>query len=109
MSSPQYAPLLHSRMIYMPEFRAKRYLGVGIMPTVRLYKHLYARLGIFTMLRDRYQDELMHYMADFSLVYHTPIGPVSLSLTKYDFSSPNNIYLTVNFGYAIFGRKGLFY
>lgn len=109
MSSPQYAPLLHSRMIYMPEFRAKRYLGVGIMPTVRLYKHLYARLGIFTMLRDRYQDELMHYMADFSLVYHTPIGPVSLSLTKYDFSSPNNIYLTFNFGYAIFGRKGLFY
>ena len=109
MSSPQYAPLLHSRMIYMPEFRAKRYLGAGVMPTVRIYKNLYARLGVFAMLRDKYNDEFMHYMADFSLVYHTPIGPVSLALTKYDFSSPNNLYLTFNFGYAIFGRKGLFY
>lgn len=109
LSSPQYAPLLHSRMIYMPEFRANRYLGVGVMPTVRIIDNLYARLSVYAMWRDKFAGEVMHYMSDFSLIYHTPIGPVSLALTKYDFKSSKNMYLTFNFGYAIFGRKGLFY
>lgn len=109
LSSPQYAPLLHSRMIYMPEFRADRYVGLGIMPTVRLFDNLYLRLSAYAMLRDRFNDAVMHYMSDLSLIYHTRIGPVSLALTKYDFKSKNNFYLTFNFGYAIFGRKGLYY
>lgn len=107
LSSPQYAPLLHSRMIYMPEFRADRYLGVGLMPTVRIIDNLYARLSVYAMLRDKFAGEYVHYMSDLSLIYHTPIGPISLALTKYDFDSPKNMYLTFNFGYAIFGRKGL--
>ena len=109
LSSPQYAPLLHSRMIYMPEFRADRYVGVGLMPTVRLFNNFYLRLSLYAMLRDRFNDALMHYMSDLSFIYHTRIGPVSLALTKYDFKSKNNLYLTFNFGYAIFGRKGTFY
>lgn len=109
LSSPHYAPLLHSRMIYMPEFRANRYLGLGLMPTVRLYDNLYLRLSAYAMLRDRYNGEAWHYMSDLSIIYHTPIGPVSLALTKYDFRSTKNFYLTFNFGYAIFGKKGLHY
>lgn len=109
LSSPHYAPLLHSQMIYMPEFRANRYLGIGVMPTARLYDNLYLRLSLYGMLRDVYNGERMHYMSDLSLIYHTPIGPISLALTKYDFRSPHNLYLTFNFGYAIFGRKGLHY
>jgi NTE family protein len=109
LSSPQYAPLIHSRMIYMPEFRADRYLGVGLMPTVRLYDNLYARLSLYAMLRDKFAGDVMHYMSDLSLIYHTPIGPVSLALTKYNLHNGNNLYLTFNFGYAIFGRKGLHY
>lgn len=93
----------------MPEFRADRYLGVGLMPTVRIVNNLYARLSLYAMWRDRYEGEVMHYMSDLSIIYHTPIGPVSLALTKYDFKSSKNLYLTFNFGYAIFGRKGLFY
>lgn len=93
----------------MPEFRADRYLGVGLMPTVRIVNNLYARLSLYAMWRDRYEDKVMHYMSDLSIIYHTPIGPVSLALTKYDFKSDKNLYLTFNFGYAIFGRKGLFY
>lgn len=108
LSAPQYAPLLHSRMIYMPEFRADRYLGVGVMPTLRIVDNLYARLSLYAMLRDRYDGEHLHYMSDLSFIYHTPIGPVSLALTKYDFRTTKNLYLTFNFGYAIFGRRGLF-
>ena len=109
LSSPLYAPLLHSRMIYMPEFRARRYVGVGLMPTVRIYKNLYARLSVHAMARDRFEGKVMHYMSDLSFIYHTPIGPVSLALTKYNMHNNKNFYLTFNFGYAIFGRKGLYY
>ena len=35
--------------------------------------------------------------------------PVSLSLTKYDLKSWHNMYLTFNFGYAIFAPSGHFY
>ena len=109
LSSPQYAPLLHSHMIYMPEFRANRYVGIGLMPTVRLYDNLYARVSIYAMLRDRFKGRAVHYMSDLSLIYHTPIGPISLALTKYNLHNDKNLYLTFNFGYAIFGRKGLYY
>lgn len=109
LSSPLYAPLLHSRMIYMPEFRARRYVGLGLMPTVRIYKNLYARLSVHAMARDRFEGKVMHYMSDLSFIYHTPIGPVSLALTKYNMHNNKNFYLTFNFGYAIFGRKGLYY
>ncbi|MDE6140453.1 MAG: patatin-like phospholipase family protein [Alistipes sp.] len=109
ISAPVYAPLLHSRMIYMPEFRARRYLGAGLMPTMKVINNLYLRLSVFAMLRDRFEGSLMHYMADFSIVYHTPVGPVSLAMTKYNFHNWNNLYLTFNFGYAIFGGKGTYY
>ncbi len=51
-------------------------------------------------------DERWHYIAEASLVYHTPIGPVSLALTKYDLRNWKNMYLTFNFGYAIFAPRG---
>jgi NTE family protein len=55
------------------------------------------------------EDKRWHYIAEASLVYHTPIGPVSLALTKYDLRNWKNMYLTFNFGYAIFAPKGTFY
>ena len=109
LSAPHYSPLLHSRMVYMPEFRADHYVGVGLMPTIRIIDNFYARLSVYAMMRDKYLGKVMHYMSDFSLIYHTPVGPVSLALTKYDFHTKNNLYLTLNIGYAIFGNKGLFY
>lgn len=109
LSAPHYAPLLHSRMIYMPEFRANYYIGVGVMPTVKIINNLYTRLSAYMMMREKYNGSILHFMADLSIIYHTPIGPISLSLTKYNFNSTNNLYLTFNFGYAIFGKKGLFY
>ena len=54
-------------------------------------------------------DRNWHFIAEASLVYHTPIGPVSLALTKYEVDSWKNMYLTFNFGYAIFAPKGTFY
>ncbi|MBP3483416.1 MAG: patatin-like phospholipase family protein [Alistipes sp.] len=110
MSSPVYAPIPHSKMIYMPDFRAAKYVAAGIMPTFNIIENLMVRAGFYTMFRDdRHTDSRWRYIADLSVVYHTPIGPVSLALTKYDLSNWNNTYLTFNFGLLIFSPKGLFY
>lgn len=110
LSKPRYAPITHSQMLYMPEFFASRYLAMGVMPTFQLMPSFYLRAGIYGMLRDALvADEYMHYIADLSFIYHTRIGPVSLSLTKYNFDTKNNLYLMFNFGYAIFGNKSLYY
>ena len=116
MSMPDYAPVLHARMIYMPDFRGKRFAAWGLMPTFDLLPNCFFRTGFYTMFREKRDfnplknpDERWHYIAEASLVYHTPIGPVSLALTKYDLKNWRNMYLTFNFGYAIFAPKGTFY
>ncbi|MBQ5618181.1 MAG: phospholipase, partial [Alistipes sp.] len=110
LTSPRFAPTPHSRMLYMPEFYAHRYAAAGVMPTFRLRPNFFLRAGIYAMLRDPLvADEYMHYMSDLSFVYHTRIGPVSLSLTKYNFDTKNNFYVMANFGYPIFAQRGLFY
>ena len=110
MSSPVYAPIPHSKMIYMPDFHASKYVAAGIMPTFNVIENLMVRAGFYAMFGDRrYVASQWRYIADLSVVYRTPIGPVSLSLTKYDLSDWHNTYLTFNFGLLIFAPKGLFY
>ena len=116
MSMPEYAPIQHVRMVFMPDYRGDRFVAGGIMPTFDLMPDFFFRTGFYTLFRNRRDfnplgvpDERWHYIAEASLVYHTRIGPVSLSLTKYDLKDWKNMYLTFNFGYAIFAPKGTFY
>ena len=89
------------------------------MPTFDLMPNFFLRTGFYAMMRNKRSfvpvaladrpDRRWHYIAEALLVYHTPIGPVSLALTKYDLDSWRNMYLTFNFGYTIFAPKGTFY
>ena len=116
MSMPEYAPIQHARMVFMPDYRSNRFVAGGVMPTFDLMPDFFFRTGFYAMFRQKRDfnplgvpDERWHYIAEASLVYHSPIGPVSLSLTKYDLKDWKNMYLTFNFGYAIFAPKGTFY
>lgn len=119
LSMPAYSPVSHSRMIYMPDFHARRFIAGGVMPTFDLLPNFFFRTGFYAMYRERRgyvpaelgeaTDRRMHYIVEASLVYHSPIGPVSLALTKYDLRNWKNMYLTFNFGYPIFAPKGTFY
>jgi len=117
MAMPAYTPVAHSQMIYMPDFRARRFVAGGVMPTFDLLPNFFFRTGFYAMYRERHDgpapsgrsDRRWHFISEASLVYHTPVGPVSLALTKYDLHDWKNMYLTFNFGYAIFAPKGRFY
>ena len=121
MSMPVYQPVPQAKMLFMPDFCARRFVAGGVMPTFDLLPNFFIRTGFYAMFREkrsfspftngltRRDDDRMHYIAETSLVYHTPIGPVSLALTKYDLRNRKNMYLTFNFGYAIFAPRGTFY
>lgn len=123
MALPAYEPVAQSKMIYMPDFSARRFVAGGVMPTFDLMPNFFLRTGFYTMWREHrdlgvglvpynrksLKDESVHYVVDASFVYHTSIGPVSLSLTKYDLRDWNNMYITFNFGYALFAQRGTFY
>lgn len=109
LTSPHFAPTPHSKMLFVPEFYAKRYLAAGVMPTINFGRNIHLRAGVYAMLSDLKVYDYMRYMADFSLIYHTRIGAVSLAFTKYNFDSWNNSYLSFNFGLPLFGDRALFY
>lgn len=109
-TSPRYAPTTHSHMICMPELYSNKFVGVGVMPTFNITKDCMIRLSAYAMMRERFnmQEQMFQYIGDLSVVYHTRLGTASLSLTKYGTDSWNNLYLTFNFGYALFAPKGTY-
>ncbi len=119
LSLPAYEPIPHAKKIFMPDFRAERFVAGGINPTFDLMPNFFLRTGFYAMYRNKnkyeqstlvnWEDRQMHYISELSLVYHTPIGPVNLSLIKYDLNDWRNAYLMFNFGYPIFAPKGTFY
>lgn len=118
MAMPEYAPLPHLHTLFMPDFRARRFVAGGLMPTFDFSDRFFLRLGLYALLRERRgfapgtpreEDPRWHCFGQLSLVYHTVVGPVSLALTKYEVRNGKNLYLTFNFGYAIFAPKPLFY
>ena len=119
LSMPSYEPIPHARKIFMPDFRANRFVAGGINPTFDLMPNFFLRTGFYAMYRSKnyfeqgsvvgWEDKQLHYISELSLVYHTPIGPVNLSMIKYDLDSWKNAYLMFNFGYPLFAPKGTFY
>ncbi|MFI3286492.1 MAG: patatin-like phospholipase family protein [Rikenellaceae bacterium] len=116
---PSYQPVVHSQMIFMPDFSSDKYVGLGLVPIFNLMPNMLLRTGIYGMYRDTYsidgvEDNLIsnrrhHYVAETTLVYNTTLGAVSLSLNKYDFRDWDNLYFTFGFGIPIFAPKGVFY
>ncbi len=112
MALPAYEPFPHARMIFDPRYRSRRYLAAGLMPTFDLSRNFFFRLTACAMYGDRPPMTSPHRwrtLAQAQLVYHTPIGPASLALTQYDLRTKNNLFLTFNFGYAIFAPRGTFF
>ena len=114
MSSPAFTPTPHSKIVYMKEFRSNKYIAAGIIPIFHFTDSFYFKAGAYAFLPDKYAEhrdniyQRVRYIFDGALVYQTLAGPVSLSISKYDVKR-NNWFLTFNFGYAIFNKKGLFY
>lgn len=113
MTAPAFTPTPHSHIVYMNEYRADTFLGVGIIPIIEFSPNFYLRMSGYMFYPEHDSripsSERLRYIFDASLVYQSRIGPVSLSLSKYDSRQRSNWFISFNFGFAMFANKGLFY
>ena len=100
----------------MPQFRAHQYASFGLVAVIPFSKNLewrnegYAFQPFGTIVRNElgqasydYSDS-MKYIGATSLIYHSPLGPVSLSANYYDMKEEPWSFL-FNFGYILFNRS----
>jgi NTE family protein len=113
---PVFQPTPHSKTFLLENYRASTYVALGIKPIIKIGKYFsvhsdgyifqpYKRLSP-DMSYDKMPKPL--FMASAATVWHSPIGPLSISLNYYE-RNHGNLYLLVNFGYIIFNQKGIKY
>lgn len=115
ISSPAFQPTPHSRLVYLKDFRSKSFIGGGIIPTFEFGPRFYLKNSVYAFLPEGANKSTadvrkrLRYIFNSSLVYQTHIGPISLTLSKYDATTSHNWFLTFNFGFMLFNGSGLFY
>lgn len=113
MALPGFTPTSHSKTIFMPEFHNSSYIGVGIIPIVELNNNMYCKTEAYAYKANigkwgRTSDKIK-YIISSSLVYQSPIGPVSFNYSHYAISGIKRDYFTFNIGYLLFNKKGIQY
>lgn len=111
-----YQPLPESSTFFMPEFRAYNYAAGGAMAVFGINKNidLRAEAHVFNAFGRILQAEnntarlgnqlKQRYQLSSALVYHSPFGPVSLSLNYYDKKEQPYSFIFC-FGYVIYNRS----
>jgi len=119
LSAPGYYPTPHSKSLFIENFHADNYLAGGLITLFHFNPSMHLRLeghGFVPVREVHPNEDLTAYRSDkiFStyylqgmaaLVYHTGVGPVSLSLSYYE-KQNTELYLTLNFGYILFNKRG---
>ncbi|WP_276089121.1 patatin-like phospholipase family protein [Pedobacter sp. JY14-1] len=117
LSAPAFYPLQDSRSIFLENFRATSYLAGGIKHVFQLRRNFEFRAEAYAFVPYRKfgregQQGIYHrkalstwqYAASAGLVYHTPVGPVSLSYNSYDDPIKRNGIL-LHLGYLIYNKR----
>lgn len=113
----QYNPFAFAKTRYLDAFRANHYAALGLKTAVVLSRNWFvqAEAHAFHAFTEIYQG-ISHsakyrknkfdptFMYHAALVYHTPIGPLSASLSYFD-KEEKPMTFVINFGYILFNRK----
>ena len=119
LTAPAFKPIPGSKVFFLKEFRAHNYFAGGLQAIISFSKRLDLRLEgyAFQPYRQIRQDELKKpfygknferrfFIASSALVFHSPLGPISLSFNYYD-EKPDPFNFSFNLGYIIFNKKAL--
>ncbi|MBR5855807.1 MAG: hypothetical protein IKY70_00870, partial [Bacteroidales bacterium] len=116
---PAFKPVPHNNTLIMEGYRANSFAGIGIFPVILFTKTLFLHTNIsyFQPYKLIYETENGRYtysgpfpegafLANAALVWHTPIGPASFSVTYYQ-KGEYKWYPQLNIGFLIFGKNSL--
>lgn len=120
LSAPGFTPTPHSKSLFISHFHANNYFTGGLKAIFNINQAMHLRVEGYgfvpiyetlptsdlTAVKSTKFIENYYLQGMASLVYQTGVGPVSLSLNYYEKES-SNFYLTLNFGYILFNKRGL--
>lgn len=117
LAAPAFEPVLESRTLFLPKYRAFNYGALGLKFILKLYRKIDLRMEgyLFQPYQEILSDENMkaRYGKQFSyrsaaasstIVWHSPLGPLSMSLNYYDRSNEQFSFF-FNFGYILFNQS----
>lgn len=118
ISAPAYTPIPESQTIFLDEFRTTEYIALGLKSILEIRKNLELRLEGYAfqpgqeIIRNSSNDaeftdpfEDRYFIGASALVFHSPLGPVSLNLNYYDSREEGPWSFFFNFGYTIFNKS----
>lgn len=119
INTPSFTPLQDSRTLVLQNFRSPNYVAGGGRVVVALHPKIDYRLEgyvfkPFDYLEENSQQEA-HISRDIesiflagatSIVYHAPIGPISLSLNYYD-DNENQLGVLFHIGFLLYNKHSL--
>jgi len=120
LSAPAFQPLQETKTILLEKFSAHNFMGIGLKNVFSISKNFDARLEGYVFqpfqsieqnpvsLKAQYSEAFSkrYFLGTFGFVYHSPVGPVSISANYYD-KNEKPFTLLFHFGYIIFNRKAL--
>ncbi len=119
LSSSAFQPIPESRIRFMPQFRANKYLALGSRNVYSLRKSIDLRIEAYffmptrgieqtpvTRLARNASELRVWPVAAGALVYFSPVGPISVSVNYFNGENePWSFFL--KFGYLIFNKRPL--
>jgi NTE family protein len=116
IAAPSFNPIPESKTYFLPNFRSHNYAAGGLMNVLSFNKNLDLRIEgfVYNPLATIEQNEFgeptydykikQYFIGSSSLVFHSPLGPISLSANYYDKKEEPWSFI-FNFGYIIFNRS----
>ncbi len=119
LSAPAFMPTPQSKTLFLEKFRAHKYLAGGVKMIINPVKNLDIRFEGYVFqpvqsiikdddLKAKYSTEFLYrYLTGMAaMVYHTPLGPASVSVNYY-YKEKQPFSFLVHFGYTIFNKKSI--
>ena len=120
INAPSFFPLQDSRTLILENFRSTNYLAVGSRNVFILRKRIldlrvegylfkpieYIQEGNNQEAFANTEISKVFFSGTAGLVYHSPVGPVSLSMNYYD-DAENQIGVLFHVGFLLFGKHTL--
>ncbi len=121
LAAPAFQPIPESKTLFQEQFRAHKYAAGGLRTVYNFKKNFDVRLEGYvfqpanTIVRGDsdfkayygVEFEQRYYIGTLATVYHSPLGPLSLSLNYYDFNKEDPYSFLIHFGYILFNKKAL--
>lgn len=117
LSSPAFTPFPESYTLFLTPFRSNIYAAIGLKDIIGITKNIDLRIEVYLfqpykeMIQNpdltasfNKQFEKRYLMGSSKIVFHSPIGPASLSFNYYQ-NMDQPFSLMFNLGYILFNPK----